>query len=125
GALFFLPCNQRFTSIKGAAEMIRFVRHVRSGKDEPILVVHEFAPGMAPDAIGIRSAVGAARALELPVRWRELAESVNRGEPLALASSSAYAQQMTRHLQALNLLPYSDDGEMAARPLMLLARKFL
>lgn len=126
GALFFLPCNQRFTSIKGAAEMIRFVRQVRASEEEPILVVHEFAPGMAPDAAGIRSAVGAARAVELPVRWRELAESVNRGEPLALAPSSPYAQQLTRHLQALNLLPYGEDEEeTVARPLKIWARKLL
>ena len=125
GAVFFLPCNQRFTSIKGAAEMIRFVRQVRSNREEPVLVVHEFAPGMAPSAAGIRSAVGAVRALELPVRWRELAESVNRGEPLALVPSSPYAQQMTRHLQALNLLPYRDEEEASVQPLKVWARKFL
>ncbi len=124
-APFFLPCNQRFTSIKGAAEMIRFVRHVRSGKQEPILVIHEFAPGMAPDAVGIRSAVGAVRAVELPVRWGELAESVNRGEPLGLVGSSPYAQQLTRHLQALNLLPFHDGGETADQPLRAWARKLL
>ncbi|MEQ9314735.1 MAG: hypothetical protein RLN72_02725, partial [Henriciella sp.] len=80
---------------------------------------------MAPDAVGIRSAVGAVRAVELPVRWSELAESVNRGEPLGLVGSSPYAQQLTRHLQALNLLPFHDGGETADQPLRAWARKLL
>ena len=33
GALLFLPCNQRFTSIKAAAELLRLVRNVRGGRD--------------------------------------------------------------------------------------------
>lgn len=125
GALFFLPCNQRFTSIKGAAELLRFVRQLRAGETEPILVMHEFAPGMAPDAAGIRSAVGADRAIELPVRWRELAESVNRGEPLALAPSSPYAQQLSRHLQDLNLIPRRELEYERSQPLKMWARKLL
>lgn len=124
-ALFFLPCNQRFTSIKGAAEMLRFVRQVRSGDGEPVLVVHEFAPGMAPDAAGIRSAVGAAHAIELPVRWHQLAESVNRGEPLSLDASTPYAQQLSRHLEDLNLVPrLAAEGERM-QPIRMWARKLL
>lgn len=122
-ALFFLPCNQRFTSIKGASEMLRLIRTVRPGEEEPVLVVHEFAPGMAPDAAGIRSAIGAGRAMELPLRWRQLAESINKGEPLALVASSPYAQELSRCLQDLNLVPR--DGMEDARPIKLWARKLL
>ncbi|MBA4208268.1 MAG: hypothetical protein C0454_01930 [Parvibaculum sp.] len=123
GALLFLPCNQRFTSIKAAAELLRLVRTVRGGRDEPILVVHEFAAGMAPNPAGIRDAVGAARALELPVRWRDLAEAVNRGEPLALAASTPYARELSRHLQALNLVPYIEDEARAPQGLKELTRR--
>ncbi|MEX0839713.1 MAG: hypothetical protein WD034_09275 [Parvibaculum sp.] len=122
-ALFFLPCNQRFTSIKGASEMLRLVKAVRPGEEEPVLVVHEFAPGMAPDSAGIRSAIGADRAIELPVRWRQLAESINSAEPLALASSSPYAQQLSRCLQDLNLVPCAEMEDQ--RPIKLWARKLL
>ncbi|MCF8470404.1 MAG: response regulator [Parvibaculum sp.] len=125
GALFFIPCNQRFTSIKGASELLRFMRKTRSGEDEPILVVHEFAPGMAPDAAGIVSAVGAARAIDLPVRWSQLAESVNRGEPLALSATSPYAQQLLHHLQDLHLVPLAANEGVRGQPLKLWARKFL
>lgn len=125
GALFFIPCNQRFTSIKGAAEMFRFLGQVRTGEEEPVLVVHEFAPGMAPDSSGIRNAVGAMRAIDLPVRWRELAESVNRAEPLALASSSPYAQQLAQHLEYLNLVPQREQDDQTLQPIKVWARKLL
>lgn len=123
GAPFFLPCTQRFTSIKAAAEMLRFVRHLRGGRDEPILMIHEFAPGMAPDPVSIRSAVGAARVLELSADWRELAESVNRGEPLALVPSSHYAREMSRHMQALNLTPRVEEDHGSATSLRNLTRR--
>lgn len=123
-ALFFLPCNQRFTSIKGAAELLRVIRQVRANDTEPVLVVHEFAPGMAPDVAGISSAVGTARAVELPVRWRELAESVNRGEPLAL-TPSRYAEALSGHLQNLGLIPHAAIEAERAQPLKLWARKLL
>ncbi|ABS61694.1 response regulator receiver protein [Parvibaculum lavamentivorans DS-1] len=125
GALFFLPCNQRFTSIKGAAEMLRFVRQLRSDNGEPVLVVHEFAPGMAPDATGIKSAVGARQAIELPVRWHQLAESVNRGEPLGLDSSTPYAQSLSRHLANLSLLPQQAVDDERRQPIKAWARKLL
>lgn len=123
GAPFFLPCTQRFTSIKAAAEMLRFVRNLRGGRDEPVLMIHEFAPGMAPDPVSIRNAVGAARALELSADWRELAESVNRGEPLALVPSSHYAREMSRHMQALNLTPRVEEDHGSATPLRNLTRR--
>lgn len=122
-SLFFLPCNQRFTSIKGAAEMLRLLRSIRPGEEEPVLVIHEFAPGLAPDAAGIRNAIGIDRAIELPARWRQMAESINSAEPLALAPSSPYAQQLSRCLQDLNLVPRTEMEE--ARPLKLWARKLL
>ena len=122
-APFFLPCTQRFTSIKAATEMLRFVRNLRGGRDEPILMIHEFAPGMAPDPVSIRSAVGAARALELPSDWRELAESVNRGEPLALMPSSSYAREMSRHMQALSLIPRVQNDHAGIASLRGLTRK--
>jgi len=123
GAPFFLPCTQRFTSIKAAAEMLRFVRNLRGGRDEPVLMIHEFAPGMAPDPVSIRNAVGAARALVLPADWRELAESVNRGEPLALVPSSHYAREMSRHMQALNLTPRVEEDHGSATSLRNLTRR--
>lgn len=123
GAPFFLPCTQRFTSIKAAAEMLRFVRNLRGGRDEPVLMIHEFAPGMAPDPVSIRNAVGAARALELSADWRELAESVNRGEPLALVPSSHYAREMSRHMQALNLTPRVEEDHGSATSLRNLTRR--
>ncbi|MEP2828706.1 hypothetical protein [Parvibaculum sp.] len=124
GALFLLPCNQRFTSIKGAAELLRMMRQFRPQGEEPVLVVHEFASGMAPDTAGIGNAVGAARTIELPVRWQELAESVNRGEPLSLDPSTSYAQCLTRHLRTLNLIPDRGVEQDRMQPLKSWARKF-
>lgn len=123
GAFFFLPCNQRFTSIKAAAEMLRFVREHGKRQEEPILVVHEFEPGMAPDPASIRNAVGATRAIELPGRWRDFAESVNRGEPLALSTSAPYARELSRYMQALNLIPNQEDERRSMHPLTGLSRK--
>ena len=41
---------------------------------------------MAPDISSIGNAVGASRVVALPVRWQQLAESINRGEPLSLGA---------------------------------------
>lgn len=123
GSLFLLPCNQRFTSIKGASDLMHLLRQARPQGEEPVLVVHQFAPGMAPDISGIGNAVGASRVMDLPIRWQQLAESVNRGEPLSLDASTAYAQSLTRHLQALSLIPYRDAEEDRIQPLRNWARK--
>ena len=78
---------------------------------------------MAPDISSIGNAVGASRVVALPVRWQQLAESINRGEPLSLDTSAAYAQNLLRHLQALNLIPYRDAEEDRVQPLRNWARK--
>lgn len=103
-AVFFLPCNQRFSSIKAAGELMRIVGKLRPSGIEPVLAVHEFAPALAPGFEDIKMALAPERAVRLAARWVELADSVNRGHPLSLAGPSPYVDQLTNMLAVLGLL---------------------
>jgi pilus assembly protein CpaE len=114
----FVACNQRFTSIKATGEILRTVRALRSSAAEPILAVHEFAPTLTPSFAEICTALGTQRAVLLPVRWAALADSVNRGLPLALAGPSEYVDHLTRCLAENDLMPHGrieHEGETQVR----------
>jgi pilus assembly protein CpaE len=123
-AVFFLSCNQRFSSIKAAGELMRVVASLRPSGIEPVLAVHEFAPALAPSFDDIKSALEPAHAVRLSARWAELADSVNRGLPLALAGPSPYVDQLTSVLASMGLL--ERRGAVAAeQPVRSWARKLM
>src|SRR3546814_6529679 len=62
-AVFFLSCNQRFSSIKAAGELMRVVGKLRPSGIEPVLAVHEFAPALAPGFEDIKVALAPERAV--------------------------------------------------------------
>ncbi len=122
---FFLACNQRFTSIKATGDLLRTVRALRTSGSEPILAVTEFAPALTPSFDEIRNALGVTRAVRLPVRWAELADSVNRGVPLSLDGSSAYVDSLTQCLVELSLLPDGVPARQDVQPVRSWARKLM
>lgn len=124
-AVFFLSCNQRFTSIKAAGELLRSVRAARSSSIDPVVAIHEFAPTLTPGFDEIRVALGAGAAVRLSARWAELADSVNRGVPLALAGPSDYADELKRCLAALDLLPDGQPAGAAEPQMRVWARKLM
>jgi pilus assembly protein CpaE len=103
-AVFFLSCNQRFTSIKAAGDLLRIVGALRPAGVDPVLAVHEFAPALAPGFDDIKTALTPVHTVRLAVRWAELADSVNQGLPLSLAGPSPYVDQLTNALAAMGLL---------------------
>jgi Flp pilus assembly CpaE family ATPase len=104
-AAFFLACNQRFTSIKATGDLLRTVRGLRPAGGEPIVAIHEFAPALTPSADEIRVALGAQSILRLPIRWADLADSVNRAAPVALAGPSDYADNLAQCCVGFGLVP--------------------
>jgi pilus assembly protein CpaE len=124
-SVFFLSCNQRFGSIKAAGELLRTVRAARSSGIDPVLAIHEFAPALSPSFDEIKTALGAGTAMRLSVRWAQLADSVNRAAPLSLAGPSAYADELTRGLARLGLMPEGRVAGADEQPIRMWARKLM
>jgi pilus assembly protein CpaE len=124
-SVFFLSCNQRFTSIKAAGELLRTVRAARAASIDPIMAIHEFAPTLTPSFDEVKTALGATSAVRLSARWAELADSVNRAVPLSLAGPSAYADELTRCLASLGLLPEGHRVSASEQPMRMWARKLM
>ncbi len=124
-SVVFVACNQRFTSIKATGDLLRAVRALRRASPDPVLVVHEFAPTLAPSFEEVRNALGASRAVRLPTRWATLADSVNRGQPLSLAGPSDYVDHLTKCLADLDLLPHGAAVPASEKPMRQWARKLM
>ena len=124
-ASFFLTCNQRFTSIKAAGELMRIVKGLRPKGRAPVLAVHEFAPKNTPLFEDIVSALTPEKAIRLSVRWGQLAESVNRGVPLSLAGPSPYVDELVKSLASEELLPESDNPAQEEVPIRHFIRRVM
>ena len=125
GATFFLSCNQRFTSIKAAGDMMRAIATLRPNGQAPVLAVHELAPRLTPLFEDIVTALSPEKAVRLPVRWGQLANSVNRGVPLSLAGPSPYLDELTRALASENLLAQNAMPASEEVPLRHLMRRIM
>ncbi|MFZ2470029.1 MAG: hypothetical protein WAW54_16705 [Parvibaculum sedimenti] len=124
-AAFFLACNQRFTSIKAAGDLLRAVRGLRPAGGEPIIAIHEFAPSLTPSVDEIRAAFGAQSVLRLPVCWAELADSVNRGVPMTLDGPSDYVDNLAQCCAGLGLLPEGTSMRESVQTVRGWARKLM
>lgn len=124
-ATFFLACNQRFTSIKAAGDLLRAVRGLRPAGGEPIVVIHEFAPTLTPSVDEIRAALGAQSVLRLPARWADLADSVNRGVPMVLGDPSDYVDNLAQCCAGVGLLPDGVSARASTQAVRGWARKLM
>ncbi len=80
-ARYFLCCNQRFSSIKGASELLR--RLAESGiADSTDIVVHELAPRQIPAPADIRKVLRIPGSIDIGGSWDQLAEHFNGADPL-------------------------------------------
>jgi pilus assembly protein CpaE len=102
GAKFFLCCNQRFSSIRGASELLRWLAESKIS-EPPDVVVHELAPGQTPTPGDIRKALNIEGSIDLGESWDQLADHLNDGEPFAL-SSSRYSRSLDSCLAKLGLI---------------------
>jgi Flp pilus assembly CpaE family ATPase len=84
-ARLFLCCNQRFSSIRRAGEILEWLG--KSGLGLPEVVVHALTPSLTPTASDVARALKIANTIDLDASWDELAESLNTAKPLALTRS--------------------------------------
>jgi len=124
-ATFFITCNQRFTAIKAAGELMRIVTALRPKAQPPVLAVHEFAPKCAPLFEDIVSALTPEKAVRLTVSWSQLSESINRGVPLSLAGPSPYLDELSRALTSEGLLVQGARPLLEEVPLRHLVRRIV
>jgi pilus assembly protein CpaE len=101
-ARFFLCCNQRFTSIKGASDLLHWFAENRLGSPE--IVVHALAPGVTPSAADIRNALKISQSIDLDATWEDLAESANSAKPLALLETH-YSRGLDACLARIGIAP--------------------
>jgi pilus assembly protein CpaE len=99
-AKFFVCCNQRFSSIRGAGELLHWF--TENGIGAPEIVVHEMARGQTPAPADIRKALKIASSIDLDGSWNELAGHFNDGKPVAL-SASRYGKSLDACLAQLGL----------------------
>ena len=100
-AKFFLCCNQRFTSIRGAGDMLGWLAENKIAA-APELVVHEMAPGQTPSPADIRKVLNVQDSIDIDQGWDELAGQLNDGTPLAL-SPSRYGRSLDSCLARMGL----------------------
>ena len=100
-ATLFLCCSQRFPSIQGTAELMRWLAGNKFAF-ETNLVVHELAPGCTPSPADIRRALNVPASIDLDAGWDQLALQVNDGKPLAL-KASRYSQGLDLCLARMEL----------------------
>src|SRR5690606_19770978 len=63
-AQLFLCCSQRFSSVRGAGEMLTWL-----GARHPHLVVHELSPGQAPSPSDIRRVLNVPDSIDIGMGW--------------------------------------------------------
>jgi pilus assembly protein CpaE len=101
GAKFFICCNQRFSSIRGASEMLRWLAENRI-TGEADVVVHELARGQTPAPADIRKVLNISRSIDMEGSWSERAGHFNDAKPMAL-SQSRYSAGLDICLSKLGL----------------------
>jgi pilus assembly protein CpaE len=102
GARFFLCCNQRFSSIRGAGELLRWLVEERIA-EASVMVVHETALGQAPSPADIRKVLNIETSIDIGGSWDELADHLNDARPLAL-DPSRYSRSLDCCLAKMGLV---------------------
>jgi pilus assembly protein CpaE len=101
-AQFFLCCSQRFPSVKGTSDLLRWLSVNGLGATE--VVIHALAPRCTPSPADIRNALKIIESIDLDASWNELAESLNDAKPIAL-SEARYSRGLDECLVRMGLAP--------------------
>jgi hypothetical protein len=101
-ANFFVCCNQRFPSIRGASDLLRWLSV--NGFIASEVVIHALAPGRTPSSADIRSALKITESIDLDASWDELAEGLNDAKPVAL-SETRYSRGLDACLVRMGMAP--------------------
>jgi len=100
----FICCNQRFSSIRNAKKLHLDMTAVSPAVD-PVIVIHQVAPGMTPQPDDVIRAIGAKKYLALRYAAAAMIQAQNAGHPLGLAGPSPYADDLRAYLAGVGLLP--------------------
>ncbi len=106
-ARFFVCCNQRFPSIRGASELLHWLS--ANGFGAPDVVIHAMAPGRTPSSADIRNSLRIAESIDLDASWDELAEWLNDAHPASL-SKGRYAGGIDACLARMGMVSDSEPG---------------
>jgi pilus assembly protein CpaE len=101
-AHFFVCCNQRFPSIRGASDLLRWLSV--NGFGAPQVVIHALAQGRTPSSADVRNALGIADSIDLDASWDELAGSLNDAKPAAF-SDTRYSRGLDACLVRMGMVP--------------------
>lgn len=111
-AQLFVCCSQRFPSIRGTSDLLRWLSEGKLDGTTRV-VVHELAPGQTPSPADIRNTLKISDSIDLEEAWEELAEHVNQGKPLAL-SNTRYSRSLDDCLSCMGIA-IETKPDLAAR----------
>ena len=124
-AEMIVPCNQRFSSVKAAAELIALLKTTRQSGSDPVLAVHEYSGTMVPQFEAVRQATNAQRAIRLHTSWETMTEALNSGVPLSVSGGSPYANELENYLTGLSLIEGEQETRTSNQPLLAWATRLL
>lgn len=104
GAQLFLCCSQRFSSVRGAGDLLKWLSESKN-LDKPQLVIHEMAPGQVPSPAEIRDVLNVPSSIDIGASWDELAMHLNNARPMALVASSRYGRAIDLCLAQMGMAP--------------------
>lgn len=108
-AKFLLCCNQRFSSILAAQEILGWLGEIKLPV-VPGLVIHEMAPGLVPTPADICKALNTLHGVNVGGGWDELVRHFNSGAPPALQETSRYCRALDACLEATGFVVQSQPG---------------
>jgi pilus assembly protein CpaE len=112
-ARLFLCCNQRFSSVRGAGEFLRWLGE-HNMTDITDVVVHELATGQIPAPADIRKVLQIPGSIDVGGSWSHLAEHFNDAAPIALDARSRYCRALDTCLARMGLAVAAEPN-IAAR----------
>ena len=102
GAQLFLCCSQRFSSVRGASDLLNWLSESKL-LGPPHLVIHEMAPGQVPTPAEIRDVLHVPSSIDIGASWDQLAAHLNNARPMAHSASPRYGRAIDQCLAQMGM----------------------